>query len=62
MNPDERDYLSEETRRRLEDAYSRPTQDFLVSTVQLANDAETLEYVGRLFMAEAWHKRTRRET
>jgi hypothetical protein len=49
VHADERDYLSEEVRRRLEDAYSRPTLDFLVSTLRLANDAENFEYQGWLF-------------
>ena len=61
MHADERDYLSGEMRRRLEDAFSRPTLDFLVSTLRLANDAENLEYLGRLLMSEAWNMRARSE-
>lgn len=61
MNADERDYLSEETRRRLEDAYYRPTLNLLVSTLRIANDTDDLEYVARLLMAEVWHRRARGE-
>ena len=57
VHADERDYLSEEMRRRLEDAYRRPTLDFLHSTLRLANDAENLAYLGRLLMSEAWNRR-----
>jgi hypothetical protein len=55
MNADERDWLSEELRDRLE--ARRPALEFLVSTLRMSKDAEDLDYIGRRLVAEAWAKR-----
>jgi hypothetical protein len=55
VNADERDWLSEELRDRLE--ARRPALEFLVSTLRISKDAEDLDYIGRGLVAEAWAKR-----
>jgi len=52
LHADERDWLSEELRNRLEDR--RPALEFIISTLRLANDPDDLDYIGRRLLAEAW--------
>lgn len=56
MNADERDWLSEELRRRLEEP-RHPALELLVSMLTISNDAEDLDYIGYRLLAEAWTKR-----
>ena len=51
MNADERDWLTEELRKRLE--VQRPLLEFLVTTLRMSNDVEDLDYIGRRLLAEA---------
>ena len=54
MNADERDWLSEELRNRLEDKH--PLLEFLVAMLRMSNDSEDLDYIGRCLLAAAWTK------
>jgi len=54
LNVDEREWLSEELRNRLE--AQRPLLEFLVTTLRMSNDAKDLDYIGRRLLAEAWSK------
>jgi hypothetical protein len=54
LNVDEREWLSEELRNRLEDKH--PLLEFLVSTLRISEDAEDLDYIGRRLLAVAWTK------
>jgi hypothetical protein len=59
LNADERDWLTEELRKRLE--VQRPLLEFLVTTLRMSNDVEDLDYIGRRLLAEAWTKRAARQ-
>jgi hypothetical protein len=54
MNADERDWLSEELRNRLEARH--PQLEFLVAMLRMSNDSEDLDYIGRCLLAAAWTK------
>jgi len=54
MMADERDWLTQELRNRLE--AQRPTLEFVITTLRMSRDAEDLDYIGHRLIAEAQAK------